>query len=159
MPFSDRWHIARNMPSNFSGSCPAIIETKRSFPPSQAFLDLSTSPHQASAQSLSQALKRDNFPHLLREFKRLRIDSSDAHVLFEDFRKQQKCQVCHSVEVKRSETLTKILCYMANEHHIGKCNISHTLQHETVHSLQSDEWGFRALPCDTMHELLQRSWT
>lgn len=31
---------------------------------------------------------------------------------------------------------------MANEHHIGKCNISHTLQHETVHLLQSDEWGF-----------------
>lgn len=31
---------------------------------------------------------------------------------------------------------------MASEHHFGKCNISHTLQHDTIHSSQSDEWGF-----------------
>lgn len=55
---------------------------------------------------------------------------------------RRKCQVCHSVEVKRLEILTRILCYMANEHHFGKCYISHTLQHDTVHSLQSDEWSF-----------------
>lgn len=55
---------------------------------------------------------------------------------------RRKCQVCHSVEVKRLEILTRILCYMASEHHFGKCNISHTLQHDTIHSSQSDEWGF-----------------
>lgn len=76
-------------------------KNKTRFSSFSGFLDLSTSPHQASAQSLSQALKRDNFPHLLREFKRLRTDSSDAHVLFEDFRKQTKMS---SLSLSRSQT-------------------------------------------------------
>lgn len=33
---------------------------------------------------------------------------------------RRKCQVCHSVEVKPLEILTRILCYMANEHHIAR---------------------------------------